>query len=156
LAQRKAMEEIQTQKLRERGIQAQNTAANLYKTGNKFKALETLKDYIDQVSQSEISPENMALLKQRAEKHIEQYHAMMAAEDLDARQKQVLSQYSERTRDEKIRQNQEQVSDLLNQSRALMKENKFKEAYAQARKAQELDSDNTTAQFMAFQARIKL
>lgn len=151
----KAMEEIQFQKLRERALQAQKSSMELFKSGNKFRALEVLKDYLEQVNQAELSEDRIALLKRQVENRMQQYRTMMASELLSEQQQKDLARFDEGKRITKVQKTQNEVAELVKQANSLMKEGKYKEALAQAQLAHDLDNDNIAAQIIMFQAGVQ-
>lgn len=139
----RAMEEIQFQQLRDRGIQTETAAMKLFKAGNKAGAIDTLNDYLEQLRTAQLDDERLTVLRRRAENRLNQYRTVMAAESLEGATAGTFAmKHDENKRQNAIHKNQEAVGELMKQYRVFQKEGKFKEALAAARKAKELDPDN--------------
>ena len=142
----RAMEEIQVQQMRDRGLIAEKTALELFKTGQKARAVEVLKEYVDQVNASQLDPQRQALLKARVETRIQQYRTVLAQDTIENQVTKISSnKWDEGAFQKNKRKTQEDVAELIKQYRMLHREGKFQEALAAARKAKELDPDNLSA-----------
>ncbi len=141
----RAMEEIQFQQMRERGIAAQKTAMDLFKAGRKAQAVDTLREYLDELSPASFDAQRLALLKRPVENRMQQYRTVLAQEALEKQVDSAGSHWDENRFQKNIRKTQEEVAEQMKQYRTLAKEGKYKEAMAAARKAKELDPDNLAA-----------
>ncbi len=145
-AQVRAIEEIQFQQMRERNMTVRSTALELFKAGKKDQAVDMLKDYLDELTTANFDPQRLALLKRPVEKRWQEFRTMIAQEAIE---QQVTNAggpgWNEGKHQQNITKIQQEVAEFINQSRALTKEGKYKEALAAALKAKELDSDNLAA-----------
>lgn len=144
----KAMEQIQFQQMQSRNMQAQKSALDLFKMGQKMKAVEMLTDQLAQIDVAQLSPDATRQLRSPIEKRLSEFRMVMA-QDLLAEGKHAgdrkLGNWDEGKYQDNIRKRQEEVRDILQQCQALNKEHKFKESLALAYKAHELDPDNVAA-----------
>jgi type II secretory pathway component GspD/PulD (secretin) len=142
----RAMEEIQFQQMRDRGMNAQRTAMELFKAGRKDQAVDILKDYLDELTgTSHFDAQRLALLKRPVENRMQQYRTILAQEALERQVDGVANKWNENTRNRSIAKTSDEVAEQMKLYRLLEKEGKHKEALAAARKAKELDPDNLTA-----------
>jgi type II secretory pathway component GspD/PulD (secretin) len=141
----RAMEEIQFQQFRDRGMNAQRTAMELFKAGRKAQALDVLKDYLDELGGTSFDAQRLALLKRPVERRMQQYRTILAQDALDKQVDSVTNRWNEGAREKAIRKTSEEVAEQMKLYRTFVKEGKYKEALAAARKAKELDPDNLAA-----------
>jgi type II secretory pathway component GspD/PulD (secretin) len=141
----RAMEEVQFQQLRERGLQAQRTAMDLFKAGEKVRAVETLEVYLKTLETAQLDAERGALLRKQVENRVQQYRTLVAQDILSAEKGRFQSPaYAETQKQLAQQKSQKDVADLMKQYNALMKEGKEDQAWALASKASELEPDNPT------------
>jgi type II secretory pathway component GspD/PulD (secretin) len=147
LGQVKAMEAVQFQQAVQRNSQAMKHALELFKSGDKMKAVDVLTSQLGQIESAGLSPEGSKQLRTLVEKRLSEFRTMMAQELLDGQRKKLDKAlvHDEGAREQKIQKQQEQVADLIKQCQALSKEQKFKDCLALAYKAHELDPDNPAA-----------
>lgn len=144
----RAMEEIQFQQFRERGLQAQRSAMELFKAGQKSRAVETLTAYLGVVSSSGLTPEKQALLRRAVEGRVQQYRTLIAQDMLAGKEKilRTSGKHNENDYQLSIQKDHEEVAKLMKDCNRLMKEGKFKDALACAQRVQEVDPENLAAQ----------
>lgn len=145
MASFKAMQQIQMQQMRDRGLVAEKTAIEYVKNGQKDKAVDVLKDYLSQLTSVDLDPQQLALLRSRAENRLNQYQVMMQQDAIARQATNSTSSWDETKYQASIRKTQEEVAVLIKEYRVLHKEGKYKEALAAAQKAKELDPDNLAA-----------
>jgi type II secretory pathway component GspD/PulD (secretin) len=138
------MEFILLSKLRDESINAQKQAMAQVKAGETAQAVETLKDFLSQLEHTQLEPELLTPLRKQVENRMQQYRTIQAQENLAKASTKMneSSNWDEGKYQKKILKTQEQVVQLMDQYRALMKEGKYKDASLAALKAGELDPDN--------------
>ncbi len=143
----KAMEQIQFQQMLTRNAQAQKSALELFKLGQKMKAVELLTDQLSQINIAQLSPEATRQLRSPIEKRLSEFRMVMAQDLLADGKHRGDSKlaWDEGKYQEKISKQQDEVRDILKQCQALNREHKYKESLALAYKAHELDPDNLAA-----------
>ena len=148
----KALEEIQFQQLRERGLTAERTAIQRMNTGDTTGAIEVLKDYLDTLHLAQIDPAQKEMLKRRADNRMQQYKTIQAQRILE--KNAIAGQHNENAYQANIQKTQQEVGDLLKQCRDLYKVGKYQEALAQAKRAKEIDPDNLAADAVIQMAKV--
>lgn len=144
--QLKAMEEIQFQQLRSRGLQAQNVSTDHATRGDLQRGMDVLTDYLNHLSATQLDPERMALLRRPVEMRLQNLKTLKAQEDLRKEEQQLANRgHNEGRRNQAIAKNQEQVVELMKQYRMFHKQGQLKEARAIVLQVKELDPDNTAA-----------
>jgi type II secretory pathway component GspD/PulD (secretin) len=143
----KAMETIQFQQMSARDSQAMKSAMDLFKAGQKMKAVDVLNDQLGQIELSQMSPDATRRLKEPLERRLSEFRMVMAQELLSDQRKGLDKklQWDEGKHLKEIKDRQDQVGELIKQCQALSKEGKYKESLALAYKAKELDPDNVSA-----------
>jgi type II secretory pathway component GspD/PulD (secretin) len=147
LGQVKALEAVQFQQVYQRNSQAMKSALELFKTGQKMKAVDVLTGQINHIEMAGLSAEAIKQLRSPVDKRLSEFRTMMAQE-LVENQRKALDKalvHDEGAYQEKVRKQQEQVADLIKQCQALSREQKYKDCLALAYKAHELDPDNQAA-----------
>src|SRR5439155_24382432 len=126
----KAMEDIQFQQMREEGLVVQREAMNRFKAGEQDRALELLQDYIAKVGESRLDPERVTLLRRQAEARMQTFRTLKAQQTFEVMQKQNLASGPKalQHRAELEKQKQDQVAELLKQSREFYKQGKYTDA----------------------------
>jgi type II secretory pathway component GspD/PulD (secretin) len=139
----RAMEDVLFQKLYEESRKAQSQAMAQVKAGDTAQAMDTLKEYLGQLDRTQLDPDKVGLIKKQIEKRMQDYRTIQAQTNL-AKAATNLNEghWDEGKQRRKILKTQEQVVELMDQYRSLMKEGKYKDALLAARKAGELDPDN--------------
>lgn len=147
LNQYKALEEVQFQQLRDRGLAAQGRAIEHFRSGDAAAAIDLLKEYLDQLQGAQLDAEKVALLRRPVENRMQQYRTLMAQRTIEAEQKNLLNkgQHNEGKRNAAIQKTQDEVVELFKEFRTYQKEGKYKEARMVALKIKDLDPDNVAA-----------
>ena len=157
LARTKAMQEVKFQQLRQRGMDVQTQALERFRSGQTDAALDMLQDYLTELSQEQLEPGQLSLLRRPIESRVQQFRLMKAQVDFT-------NQSTASTRESKARilkaQNAEQVkqknvADLMKQYNELFKLGKYVQAEALAMRAKELDPDNPMATAAVTIARVQ-
>jgi type II secretory pathway component GspD/PulD (secretin) len=142
-----AMQEVQFQKLRNDGLQAQRNAIERYRAGDADRAIDILREYLDGLPNAHLDAGKVALLRKPVESRLEQFRALKTRNDLEKLQagqhETFASLQAKHQQAEQFKQ--EKVADLMKQYKALYKEGKYDEAEVVAMKAHELDPDNVAA-----------
>lgn len=153
----RGMEDIVFQKLRLQSLEAQRKALDLFGAGQNVQAIELLQDCVDQLGRSQLDADRMALLKKPIENRIQQYRVLHAQKVIFKEGEiQRAGNWDEGKYQMNIMKTQEEVANLMKQYRALMKEGKFKDAGICARKALDLDPENSAAQSAQYIASVRL
>jgi type II secretory pathway component GspD/PulD (secretin) len=142
----RAMEKVQLDQMAQRNAQAQTTSVQLFKAGQEMKAIEVLATQLHQLELAGLSPDAKKQLSAPLEKRMQEFRIMQAEKLLTAqRTSKDPRAWNEDKNQERIKNQQDQIADMLKQCNALNKEGKHKEALALAHKAKELDPDNLAA-----------
>ncbi len=159
LEQRKALEEVQFDRLRQLGLNAHRSANDLFGRGELRQALDVLTNYLDQLEprkNPELDEDRLALLRRPIKMKVHNLRTAKAAIDLE-KETRLLGQggHDERARNRAIAKQQEDLVRLGKQLQVFVKENKYEEAKSLALQMQALDPDNLAAQVALFAINIK-
>jgi type II secretory pathway component GspD/PulD (secretin) len=144
----KAKEIVQFQALRQRGVEALRQAGEQFKQKDqKERAVDTLKNYIEQVNVAQLEPAKANELRRLPDARIAQYRMMMDQDKLTDREKRerFTSYWDEGKHQRDISKTQEEVYQKMKLVHELMKQNKNKEADAEIAKVLEIDRENVAA-----------
>jgi type II secretory pathway component GspD/PulD (secretin) len=157
LDQVKAMEKVQFEQMYQRNLQAQKSAMELFKAGQEAKAIDALTGQLHQIELARLGPDATRQLATPLEKRLQEFRTLQAQKLLDKERQSTSGSaaWNEGQYQQKIRKQQEQVSELLKQCNALQRDGKEKEALALAHKARELDPDNPAATYIIQTAAIR-
>ena len=138
------LREVKFQKLRQEGLEAQRTASEKFKSGQTDAALETLRSYLDKVSDEQLNPTQVALLKRPVENRLNQFNLMKSQRDFNNEYATSLQAHrSERSRHELLEANrQKQLAEVMKKYNELYKDHKYEAALAVAMQAKDIDPDN--------------
>jgi type II secretory pathway component GspD/PulD (secretin) len=157
LGRTKAMQEVKFQQLRQRGMDVQTQALERFRSGQTDAALDMLQDYLTELSQEQLEPGQLTLLRRPIDSRVQQFKLMKAQVDF-------ANQSTASVREGKARllkaQNAEQVkqknvAELMKQYNELFKLGKYPEAEALAMRVKELDPDNPMATAAVTIARVQ-
>ena len=139
-----AVREVKFQKLRQEGLEARRTASEKFKSGQTDAALETLRSYLDKVSDEQLNPTQVALLKRPVENRLNQFNLMKSQRDFNNEYATSLQAHrSERSRHELLEANrQKQLAEVIKKYNELYKDHKYEAALAVAMQAKDIDPDN--------------
>ena len=153
-----AMQQIKFQAMRNQGLEAMRDATERFQAGATDQALEILNDYKNQLEDSGLEPERVAMLRRPVDSRLQQFKTMKAAAEFDqlAKQKMAMVRNHQNHIVLAEEQKQKQVKELMRQYSALMKEAKYREAEMAAVKARELDPDNQSINAGIYMARTQL
>jgi len=147
LARTRAMREVKFQQLREQNMKIQADALERFRSGQTDNAVDMLNDYLAQLSQEQLDPGQLTLLRRPIESRVQQFRLMKAQVDF-ANQSTSSVRESKASRAklanaEQVKQ--KNVAELMKQYNDLFKLGKYTEAEALAVRAKELDPDNPMA-----------
>jgi type II secretory pathway component GspD/PulD (secretin) len=147
LARTRAMREVKFQQLREQNMKVQAEALERFRTGQTDAAVDMLQDYLAELSQEQLDPGQLTLLRRPIESRVQQFRLMKAQVDF-ANQSTASVRESKASRAklanaEQVKQ--KNVAELMKQYNDLFKLGKYTEAEALAMRAKELDPDNPMA-----------
>ena len=152
------MQQIKFQAMRKQGLEAMQDATERFQAGSTDRALEILHQYKNQLEDSGLEPERVAMLRRPVDSRLQQFKTMKAAAEFDqlAKQKMAMARNHQSHIVLAEEQKQKQVKELMAQYSALTKEAKYREAEMAAVKARELDPDNPSIDAAIFMARTHL
>jgi type II secretory pathway component GspD/PulD (secretin) len=139
-----AMREVNFQRLRKQGQEAQIDAAEKFRVGQTDEALEVLNNYLNTLDLAQLDAAKTTLLKRSVEQRMQQFQLMKTQRDFLAGQAKGKDQNT-MMRDKIFHleeAKQKKIADLMKQFNALYKDGKYVEARTCALKAKELDPDN--------------
>jgi type II secretory pathway component GspD/PulD (secretin) len=139
-----AKNQVLFQQLRTDGLKAQNEAAEKFRTGQTDLALQILDEYLDRLTQTQLEPNQMAMLRRPIESRKSQFMLLKAQAELRDRTTVAKDQASQALGQIQLNEEnkQKKVADLMKKYSVLLKEGKIEEAKRQAMLAAELDPDN--------------
>ena len=142
-----AMQEIKFQEMRDKGLRAQREATERFRNGDSDEAVEILQEYIDNLRDTQLEPDRVALLQRPIESRLQQFRTLKAQQAFDKMQLGKNETFDQvRTRAARLEEHKrEQITDLMKQYDKFYKEGKYKEAEMVAMRAHELDPDNVGA-----------
>lgn len=145
-AQVEALQEVQFQKLRADGLQAQAQANAKFGRGEADEAIKTLNDYLAKVKASGLDPNKIALLSRSAEARLETFKIMKKQTDFYAQEAKARRDFREGLTREALNEEnkKKQVAELMKQYHELLDQGKYREAEMAAAKAHELDPDDAS------------
>src|SRR5262245_5460031 len=147
-AQVNAMQEIEYQRLRAEGLEAQTKATAMFERGEDEQATELLANYTSKLKQSKLDTASQARLQRPIDMRAKQFELLKAQKDFDKNVVRKKDQTLNEMNKEQIAQmkKQQQVKDLMKQFNQLYKEGKYDQAKLAAEKAKELDPDDVGVQ----------
>jgi type II secretory pathway component GspD/PulD (secretin)/tetratricopeptide (TPR) repeat protein len=142
-----AMQDIEFQSMRDKGLRAQREATARAQAGQLDEALDELERYLADLKETKLESDRLAMLRRPIESRYQQFKTLKAQQDLEHLRTSDMQKFTDnRLRQVKAEEMKEkQVTDLMRQSNALYKEGKYAEAQVAAQKAHELDPDNVQA-----------
>ena len=148
LARTRAMREIKFQQLRTEGLSTQSQALERFRTGQTDVAVEMLQDYLMRLSDEQLDPGQLSLLRRPIDSRLQQFQLLKAQSELannrfDDRSRQVKRDIAKTKSAEQVKQ--KNVVQLMKQYNELFKEAKYPEAEMVALRVKELDPDNPMA-----------
>lgn len=151
-----AMQEVQFQKLRNDGLQAQRTAVERYRAGDPERAIEVLREHLDSLNNTNLEPGRLALLKRPIESRLEQFKSLKMRDELERLQASNHETFESMQQKRQLAEQmkQEKVAELMKQYKTLYKEGKYQDAEMVAMRAHELDPDNVAADAAVHVARL--
>jgi type II secretory pathway component GspD/PulD (secretin) len=155
--QKKALNDVAFQKLRQDGFEALNAANAAWGRGETDAAIQTLTDYEAKVRASSQTPSQQGLLLRPIEQRVENYRllkhhtdfiAKEAKDKADFRREMVASNVAETQKQDEVKRKVKQVAEFT-------KAGKFKEAELAAAQAKQLDPDDPSLTLIFEQAKMR-
>jgi type II secretory pathway component GspD/PulD (secretin)/tetratricopeptide (TPR) repeat protein len=147
-AQVNAMQEIEYQRLRAEGLEAQTKATAMFERGETEQAMELLSAYKTKLGQSKLDSASQARLQRPIDMRAKQFELLKSQKDFEKNVVRKKDQILGEMNKEQVAQvkKQQQVKDLMKQFNQLYKEGKYDQAKLAAEKAKELDPDDVGVQ----------
>ncbi len=147
LAHARAMREVKFQQLRQQGMDVQTQALERFRSGQTDSAIDMLQDHLIRLSEEQLEPGQLTLLRRPVQSRLDQFKIMKAQVDFA---NQAASSHNENKKRLANLHNAEQmkqknVASLMKQYNELYKSAKYAEAEAIAMRVKELDPDNPMA-----------
>jgi type II secretory pathway component GspD/PulD (secretin) len=143
----KQRQKILFEQLRAEGLDVQARASEKFRAGQHDVAMDMLQDYVASLSDKQLDPGQLTLLKRPAEARLNQFKVLKAQKDMAEGVKNAHRTGMDRVmaaqRAEDLKR--KNVEKLMKDYNALFKEGKYAEAEALAMRAMELDPDNGLA-----------
>jgi type II secretory pathway component GspD/PulD (secretin) len=153
-----AMQEVKFQELRSKGLEAQNRAAEAFRSGDTARALEILQEFLASLASVQLESDRVAMLRRPIESRLQQFRTLQAQKEFE--ELQVAGRQARGNSRNAIeaaeRNKQEKVAELMKQFNALYKEGKYKEAQYKAMLVKEIDPDNTAATAAIYMAKMQM
>jgi type II secretory pathway component GspD/PulD (secretin) len=148
LADQKAREIVQFQQLRQRWVQTQSTAHELFKNKQQEQAMATLNNYLEQVNEAQFSAVKANELRRPVEAKIQQYRTLIAAAKWEKTEDGYRFPYGKHDEGASIAERkklQAKVVEMMTEAHELFNKNKLKESIEIAKKVREIDPENVAA-----------
>ena len=144
----RAMREIKFQQLRKEGLDVQSQALERFRTGQTDVAIDMLQEHLIRLSEEQIDPAQMALLRRPIDSRLQQFQLLKAQAELannrfDERSRQVKADIAKSKSSEQVKQ--KNIQALMKRYNELFREAKYPEAELVANQVKELDPDNAMA-----------
>ena len=81
------MQEIKFQEMRDKGLRAQREATERFRNGDSDEAVEILQEYIDNLRDTQLEPDRVALLQRPIESRLQQFRTLKAQQAFDKMQR---------------------------------------------------------------------
>ncbi len=148
LQRTRAMREIKFQQLRTDGLSVQAQALERFRTGQTDLAVDMLQEYLARLSEEQLDPAQMAMLRRPIDSRLQQFQLLKAQSDLannrfDERSRGVKADIAKAKTAEQVKQ--KNVAQLMKQYNELFHDAKYPEAEMVALRIKELDPDNPMA-----------
>lgn len=157
LAQARTMQTLLLGKFRDSGRSAQSRAIELGKAGKEDQAIEILEDYKIKLKESGLEEHHIRNLSVPVDGRIKSLQTSMAQKEIERERKNQLGgNFNEAARVASQTKTQEKVVELIKKGNMRYKEGKYDEAIAEARRAKELDGDNTAADALINLSRLRI
>jgi type II secretory pathway component GspD/PulD (secretin) len=139
-----AMRDIKFQQLRAKGLEISREAAERFRKGETDAALEMLRNYLSDLEDQQLTPQQVTLLKRPVESRYQQFKLLKTQADLvtglNANKDRKLQQMNKVQLAEENKQ--KKLDELWKQYNALFKQTKYEDARAVALRMRDLDPDN--------------
>jgi type II secretory pathway component GspD/PulD (secretin) len=148
LQRTRAMREVKFQQLRTDGLNVQAQALERFRTGQTDLAVDMLQEYLARLSEEQLDPAQMAMLRRPIDSRLQQFQLLKAQSDLannrfDERSRGVKADIAKAKTAEQVKQ--KNVAQLMKQYNQLFGDAKYPEAEMVALRIKELDPDNPMA-----------
>ncbi len=148
LQRTRAMREVKFQQLRTDGLSVQAQALERFRTGQTDLAVDMLQEYLARLSEEQLDPAQMAMLRRPIDSRLQQFQLLKAQSDLannrfDERSRGVKADIAKAKTAEQVKQ--KNVAQLMKQYNELFHDAKYPEAEMVALRIKELDPDNPMA-----------
>ncbi len=146
----KSLQLVQVQQLRQQGSEVMRRANDLFNQKDKEqkqKAIDALKQYVDQIGLAHLESARANELRRMPEARMQQYRNLMDQDRLTEREKgmRFASFHDENKHQKDIVKRQEQVVEKMRSVTELVKQNKLKEAMVLLEQVREIDPENVAA-----------
>ncbi|HTU19011.1 MAG TPA: hypothetical protein VMG10_13200, partial [Gemmataceae bacterium] len=158
LARTRAMREVKFQQLRTEGLTIQSQALERFRTGQTDVALDMLQEYLLRISEEQLDPGQLSLLRRPIDSRLQQLQLLKAQAELannrfDPKSREVKRELARAKNAEQVKQ--KNIQQLMKQFNDLLKEAKYPEAEMVALRVKELDPDNAMATAAVAMARLQ-
>jgi type II secretory pathway component GspD/PulD (secretin) len=148
LARTRAMREVKFQQLRTEGLNVQAQALERFRTGQTDLAVDMLQEYLARLSEEQLDPTQLALLRRPIDSRLQQFQLLKAQAELtnsrfDEKSRKVKSDMAKAKNAEQVKQ--QNIAQLMKQYNELFHDAKYPEAEMVALRIKELDPDNPMA-----------
>jgi type II secretory pathway component GspD/PulD (secretin) len=143
-----AKEDLVFQKLRHEGNNVLNQARDVFKAGDRDRALDMLREYNNRVASTELTAQMAASLQKPVQYRMEQYRIMKQQIDWWEAERDKLKNNAftrEEGRNLEIEKRNEKISELMAQARNHYRDREFMKAQLIAKQIKALDPDNVAA-----------
>jgi type II secretory pathway component GspD/PulD (secretin) len=142
-----ALQEVQFQRLRDKGLQVQRDAMERFQAGETDRAIQVLETYLDGLKDSHLDAPKVAMLRRPVESRLQNFKTLKSQQDFETARAGDAKTFVE-LREKQSRaemHKQQQVGEQMKLYHEAYKQARYEEALTYATRAHELDPDNLQA-----------
>ncbi len=142
-----ALQEVQFQSLRDKGLQVQREAMERFQAGETDRAIQLLENYLDGLKNCQLDAPKVALLRRPVDSRLQNFKTLKSQQDFETARSgdhKTFVELRERQAQAELHK-QKQVAEQMKLYHQAYKEARYAEALTYATRAHELDPDNTQA-----------
>ena len=142
-----ALQEVQFQSMRDKGLQIQREAMERFQAGETDRAIQLLENYLDGLKNCQLDAPKVALLRRPVDSRLQNFKTLKSQQDFEtarAGDKKTFIELRERQEKADLHK-QRQVAEQMKLYHQAYKEARYAEALTYSTRAHELDPDNTQA-----------
>jgi len=142
-----ALQEVQFQSLRDKGLQVQREAMERFQVGETDRAIQLLQNYLDGLKNSRLDASKVAMLRRPVDNRLQTFKTLKSQQDFEAARSGDAKSFAELRERQNMAEmhKQQQVAEQMKLYHQAYKEARYDEALMYATRAHDLDPDNLQA-----------